>query len=300
MGFELGATAIRGGLCRLDGTIVSARSTPHQPVGPERALDELHTIGSALLDEAGMTWSELDGVGVALPGLVDAEHAIVRWSRPFDWHEVPFARLAEARWKLRTDVVNNSVAASMAEHYFGAARDIRSLIYVFIRFDVVEHPGGRSGQVIRLGSGIIINGEPYHGEFGAAGEITTLVEHPRMNTREANGNVPPDTAAFAAVLRNGQRSAVAAMRQAADEIGAHVLDAINFLDPAMVVVDSDYPYLRDLVLRRLDDVVREDRLRKIVGRTVVVASALGELAMMRGAVVPALRRVFRMPRVGGS
>lgn len=299
MGFEMGATVIRAGLCRLDGTVVSTRTAEHEVGGPEQTLRQLHALGTSLLGEAGMSWEQLDGVGIALPGLVDANHTVVRWSRPFDWHEVSLSRQAEALWKVRTEVINNSVAASMAEHYFGAARDTRSLIYVFVRFDVVEPEGGHSGKVIRLGSGIIINAEPYHGEFGAAGEITTLIEHPRMRTHDSAGNVPVDTAAFVAALREGAPSACEAMRQAADEIGAHVLDAINFLDPAMVVIDSDYPELREVVLFRLNRIVGEDNLRKVVGRTAVVASELGECAMMRGAVVPALRRVFRMPRVGG-
>lgn len=299
LGFEIGATVIRAGLCHLDGTLHSTRTAPHAPTSPVESLGRLHAVGEELLSEAGMTWGELDGVGIALPGLVDADHSMVRWSRPLDWHRVPFASLAGLYWGTKTEVINNSVAASMAEHYFGAARDVRSLIYVFIRFDVLEHQGGRSGEVVRLGSGIIINAEPYHGEFGAAGEITTLVDHPRMHARDALGQPAPDTPAFVEALRRGEPTAVSAMARAADEIGTHVLDAINFLDPAMVVVDSDYEYLRDAVLRRLVDVVRQDGLRKVVGQTAVVASSLGEFAMARGSVAPTLRRLFRMPRVGG-
>lgn len=295
LGFELGPAAIRAGLCNLDGSLAATRLAAHGPCAPEEAVGHLHALGNALLTEAGLAWSELSGVGIALPGLVDASHSLVRWSRPFGWHEVPLRRLAEECWKTRTNIINNSVAASMAEHHLGAAREVRSLIYVFVRFDVVEPEGGKSGQVVRLGSGIIINGEPYHGEFGAAGEISTLVEHPRMRVVDAQGQRLPDTRALLAALVAGDSSAVAAMRACAQEIAVHVLDAINFLDPAMVVLESDYPELREVILARLREIVDEDSLRRIVGHTRIVASALGEFAMLQGSVTPTLRRIFRLP-----
>jgi len=63
------------------------------------------------------------------------------------------------------------------------------------------------------------------------------------------------------------------------------------------VVESDEPVLRGAVLSRLEVIVQEDRLRRQVGRTKVVASDLGEFGMARGAVVPTLQRVLRMPRL---
>ena len=69
----------------------------------------------------------------------------------------------------------------MAEHTFGVGREMRSPgLRIPFGLDVFERGEEQSEGVVRLGSGIIINSKPYHGEFGAAGEITSLVQHPRM------------------------------------------------------------------------------------------------------------------------
>jgi N-acetylglucosamine repressor len=298
LGFEVSASAIRVGLSRLDGTLVAQQRFPHAPDSPQRTVERLARLGDELLAGMSLAWSDLDGVGVALPGLVDPTRGMVRWSRPFDWHAVPLRDMCVARWGARTDVLNNAVAGSMAENAIGGGRDTPSLIYVYLRFDVVESDGGAAGEVVRLGSGIIINGEPYHGEFGAAGEITSLVEHPRRHARDDHGARFVNTDAFVAAFRAGQASAVAAMARVEHDIAAHVMDAINFLDPGMVVIDSDYAVLGEVVLRKLRDIVARDALREVVGRTRVVASELGEYGMVRGAVMPALDRIFRLPRLG--
>lgn len=298
LGFEVSASSIRAGLCQLDGTLIGSSEIAHSPSAPERTIEHLATIGQKLLDDARLAWSDLDGVGVALPGLVDAARGVVRWSRPFDWHNVGLQRLCEARWGVRTDVLNNAVAGSMAEHSIGVGRDAQSLIYVYLRFDVVEARSGASGDVVRLGSGIIINGEPFPGEFGAAGEITSLVEHPCLHARDAEGHCFPNTAGFVSAFRAGQVSAIAAMDRVGRDVAAHVMDAINFLDPGMVIIDSDHVVLGEAVLRQLRGIVERDHLRQVVGRTKVVASGLGAFGMVRGAVMPTLERVFRMPRLG--
>lgn len=297
LGFEISATAMRAVLCHLDGTVAQATSRPSAPAQPAECAAQLAALGADLLAGAGMGWSDLAGVGVALPGLVDAARGIVRWSRPFEWHMVDFPAVCATHWSAPTDVLNNAVAGSLAEHTFGIGRDVDSLIYLFVRFDVVEPAGAAAGAAVRLGSGIIIHGEPYHGEFGAAGEITSLVEHPRMRLPGGGGAKPASTDDFIAELVGGSSDAVAAMDRVGREIGGHVMAAINFLDPGMVIVASDRPELGQAVRDRLVAMVGEDPLRRVVGRTRVTPSTLGEMGMAQGAAVPALARVFRLPRL---
>ncbi|UCG15957.1 MAG: ROK family transcriptional regulator [Phycisphaerales bacterium] len=298
VGFEVSGTAIRAGVCDVSGGILSSTRVGFSPQDAERTADRLAEIGTALLGDSSLSWRDLQGVGVAVPGLVDSGNGLVRWSRPLGWSNTRLQDLCEARWETPTDVLNNAVAGSMAEHFLGCGRDANSLIYMYVRFRVVEtDTENKGGGFVRLGSGIMINGEPYQGEFGAAGEITTVVEHPLSIARDSAGQPFLDLETFVTALQEGQQSAVAAMDRVAGEVGSHVLHAINFLDPAMVAVESDEPVLRGAVLSRLEVIIHEDRLRRQVGRTKVVASDLGEFGMARGAVVPTLQRVLRMPRL---
>jgi len=225
---------------------------------------------------------------------VDTVEGGARWSRPFGWRDVPLGAICASRWGLATDVMNNVVAGSMAAHFLGEARHSRNLIFIHMRFDVVEP--GTPADAVRLGSGIIITGEPYHGACGAAGEISRLVVHPLAYARDAEGRPFANTAALESAYLDGLPSAVEAMDRVAGDISNYVIHAINFLDPGVVVLGSDHEVLRDAVLDRLNRILAEDALRHEVGTTEIMASTLGEFFMVRGAVVPTLQRVFRMPR----
>ncbi len=298
LGFEVNAASIRAGLCHLDGTVSLWAKSNHSPKDPESTVQSLFEIGDRLLGEAKLAWSDLEGVGVALPGLVDSRQGIVRWSRPFDWHMVNLRDICQKRWKTSTDVANNAVSGSMAEHTFGVGREMRSLVYVYLRFDVFERGEEQSEGVVRLGSGIIINSKPYHGEFGAAGEITSLVQHPRMLALNDQGMPYADTASFEEAVVVKEPNAVAAMERVGWDIASRLMDAVNFLDPAMVVIDSDHAVLGSVVLSKLQEMVETDGLRRVVGTTKVVGSRLGEMGMVVGAVTPTLDRLFGTPHLG--
>ncbi len=94
----------------------------------------------------------------------------------------------------------------------------------------------------------------------------------------------------------GQASANAAIDQLVYEFSTLVLHAVNLLEPGMIIVGSDDEPLRDLVMERLLQRVEERRLSYGPGRTQIVASNLGQYGVVRGAVVPTLQSVFRMPR----
>ena len=82
------------------------------------------------------------------------------------------------------------------------------------------------------------------------------------------------------------------------DIASRLMDAVNFLDPAMVVIDSDHAVLGSVVLSKLQEMVETDGLRRVVGTTKVVGSRLGEMGMVVGAVTPTLDRLFGTPHLG--
>ena len=64
----------------------------------------------------------------------------------------------------------------------------------------------------------------------------------------------------------------------------------------VIIVGSDDEPFRDMVMKRLLARVEERRLSHGPGTTQIVASNLGMFGVVRGAVVPTLQSVFRMPR----
>lgn len=297
VGFEVSETAIRAGVCDLKGNISARKRIDYYPTTPERTVERLHEIGSELLADLELTWDDIRGVGVALPGHLDTQRGIVRWSKPLEWRDVAFRQLCQEQWQVDTDLVNDSMAGGLAAHFYEVGGSVRNLIYLYLRFHVIAaHRADQVHGVLGIGSGIILNGEPYHGEFGAAGEITTLVSHPMVNARDAQGEPFLTVEDFCAALTAGAPSAVAAMERVALDMADLVVHAVNFLEPGMMILGSDNTLLRDELLVRLQRILEQHRLLHEAGRTRLVASELGEYGVVRGAVVPASQRLFRMPR----
>jgi predicted NBD/HSP70 family sugar kinase len=291
LGFEMSEGSILAALCDLNGDLCAQRETAFKPVAPEEAVEQLHEIGASLLAECDVDWSDLHGVGVALPGHLNAETGHIRWSTPFRWQDVPLKRLCETRWNITTDVVNDSSAGGMASHLFDADKAATNLVFLYLRF------GGQSHDVIGVGVGVIINGAPYHGEFGAAGEITTPVFHPLVHAKRS-GLADVHDASLSALVAGVERNepaARAAVEGVARELSTLVIHIVNLFEPGVLVIGSDEPVLRDLLLERFQRSVDEHCLPFQAGHTRLAASTLGNYGVARGAIVPTLQRLFRIP-----
>lgn len=99
------------------------------------------------------------GVGVSTPGLVDSGRGVVIEANNLGWYELDLGARLESKFQYHVVVENDANAAGYGEYKFGNANEtnIHNLLYVYIGFGT--------------GSGIILNGSPFTGSFGVAGEI---------------------------------------------------------------------------------------------------------------------------------
>lgn len=288
LGFELSETSIHAGLCDLTGELTCQTKITIAPPTPEEAVDQLHEVGARLLREAGLAWKDLVGVGVAVPGHLNLAEGSIRWSKPFGWRDIPFKALCEQRWRTPTDVVNDSLAGGMAGHLFETQQSVDNLVFLYLRFEEVLL------DVIGLGAGIIVNGEPYHGEFGAAGEITMPIKHPMAAAAES-GTPFKSIDEFVAAFTEGNEAAQRSMDRLATDLSLLVLHVVNLLEPGVLMLGSDVPTLRDALIGPLDAILQKHRLEYEMGQTRLLSSQLGDFGVVRGAVVPTLQRLFRIP-----
>jgi len=295
LGFEISETRILAGLCDLAGNVCDQIELPSETVSPETitpetAVDRMHTLGEQLMNSAGMKWEKLHGVGVAVQGHVNGAEGIVRWSHRFNWRNVPLKKMCEERWQVATDVINDCLAGGLAAHFFDTESTVENLVFVYLRFR------GTSHGLVGLGSGIIVNGKPYHGEFGAAGEITTMVNHPLVYAKEMGGKSFAGLAEFSTALEQDDPAAMAALYRVGNELSTLALHIVNLLEPGVLMIGSDAPLLRDRLLIQLQQVLDQQGLAYEAGKTRLLASTLGDSCLMRGAIVPTLQRVFRIPQ----
>jgi glucokinase len=104
-------------------------------------------------------------IGVSFGGPVDATTGTVRLSHHVPgWENIPLKNLLEQEFGVPTSVDNDANVAALGEHRFGAGQGYDSLFYITISTGV--------------GGGWILNGKPWQGAGGMAGEIGHIVVDP--------------------------------------------------------------------------------------------------------------------------
>lgn len=104
-------------------------------------------------------------IGVSFGGPVDASTGTVRLSHHVaGWENIPLKNLLEEEFGVSVGVDNDANVAALGEHRFGAGQGYDSLFYITISTGV--------------GGGWILNGQPWRGVGGMAGEIGHVVVDP--------------------------------------------------------------------------------------------------------------------------
>ncbi|HEY3344081.1 MAG TPA: ROK family protein [Anaerolineaceae bacterium] len=163
IGLDLAHTQFCGAVVNLRGKIRDLVSLPVDGRNGEDALALVYEILDRLIANSGQP---LVGIGVGTPGLVNASDGVVIRAVNLDWKNLPLGRLLEERYHLPVAVLNDSQAAAIGEHTYGQGhRGEDNLVVVNARHGI--------------GAGIIINGMPFHGDGGSAGEIGHVVVVPQ-------------------------------------------------------------------------------------------------------------------------
>lgn len=133
-------------------------SPPNANAGTD--LEIMRSVINSLLKGA-----KPDAIGVSFGGPVDATTGKVRLSHHvLGWENVPLRNLLEEEFGVPAGVDNDANVAALGEHRFGAGQGYDSLFYITVSTGV--------------GGGWILNGQPWRGSEGMAGEIGHMVVDP--------------------------------------------------------------------------------------------------------------------------
>jgi glucokinase len=123
-------------------------------------LEIMRSLIYSLLEDAKPA-----AIGVSFGGPVDASTGTVRLSHHVaGWENIPLKGLLEEEFGVSVGVDNDANIAALGEHRFGAGQGYDSLFYITVSTGV--------------GGGWILNGQPWRGAGGMAGEIGHIVVDP--------------------------------------------------------------------------------------------------------------------------
>ncbi len=97
------------------------------------------------------------GIGVGVPGLVDAELGKLVFAPNLRWTDVPLRLIWMRRFGLPVFVENEANCACLGEYFYGNARNISNFVFL------------KTG--VGLGGGVMIDGKLFRGANGFGGEI---------------------------------------------------------------------------------------------------------------------------------
>jgi predicted NBD/HSP70 family sugar kinase len=160
IGVDLGDREYTAAAVNLRGEILHRAEVPSEDAdGPEAVELALGLIAEIL----GAVKGNVLGVGIGAPGLVDTTDGTVIQAVKRSWRELPLGAIAKARFGLPVYVANDSQAAALAVHVFGAERGAN-----LVTIKVGEG----------IGAGLVINGQLFQGDGFGAGEIGHTVIDP--------------------------------------------------------------------------------------------------------------------------
>jgi glucokinase len=159
IGVDVGSTTMSGGLVTPAGDILTTSQNLTHRDGLGTVLESLRCLVSELLGDARARRLSIQGIGIGLSGMVDAEAGAMRKGieRFPELTGFSLAELLRAETGYRVYIDNDVNALALGEWTWGLGRDSASLVVLAIGSGV--------------GGGVILDGRLLRGHAGAAGEF---------------------------------------------------------------------------------------------------------------------------------
>src|SRR5579859_1619951 len=266
----------------------------------------------AAVDQAGLSMGQVAGIGVGIPGFIDAAHGISHWSPALGAEPIGFAEMLQKQIGTPVVIENDANMAALAERWFGHGQDIDNFILVTIE-------GG-------IGMGLFIHGDLFSGQHGMAAEFGHMKmdmkggplcrcgQHGCLEAyagyyaivREARKviELPPTTDEVsiertahevAKRARAGDERLLRIFHEAGETLGVGIANLINVIDPGKVIITGGGVRTADLIEPAVRQAVETYSVQALRGRCEIVFHDWSDEVLARGAAALVLQGLYRNP-----
>jgi glucokinase len=314
---DVGGTTTRTALVDREGTVSHRRAFPTEArAGREQSTERLLSSLEQIIELAGP--NPPIGVGVSVAGATDPETGVLFGPPNLPgWDGYSLKPALEQGLSMNVSIANDGNLAALAELLYGAGRGLKNVIYMTVSTGI--------------GGGIIIDGEPYGGARGFAGELGHIIidrngavcncgnsgclealcsgtavariARERLKGGEssmllgmAGGEVEKvDAPAVAAAARAGDRLAATIMDEVSTNLGIGLVSIINAFDPDIIVVGGGMSQNLEMMMPRIVEQIDRHATGRRLGRVPVVRAELKDDASLVGAAALAFSRHDQTP-----
>ena len=253
IGVDLGGTNVQS--ARLNGNEIeqSYLQNISALANQETVLSEVISSIKQVMD------SEVIGIGIGIPGLVELESGIVyELNNIPSWKEVPLREILEREFNVPVTINNDANCFALGELYFGKGRNVNDMVGLIIGTG--------------LGSGIIFGKKLYNGANCGAGEFGMLpyLEHNYeyyssgqffKNHYDMNGKE------MALLAEQGNPKALAAFGEFGFHLGKAIMAIVYALDSQLIVlggsVSKSFPYFKKMMWESLSKIEYQQVLKNL-------------------------------------
>lgn len=293
LGIEIGGTKLQAGIG--DGG-QELKALVRRPIVASKGglgiRDAIPGLVEEALKSAGMSTSDLAGVGVGFGGPVDGEKVLVS-HQVEGWQDFPFRSWLSEKLGRPVILQNDCKAAALAEYQLGAGVGCRRIFYVTVG----------SG----IGGGLVVDGQVDVGLGLGASEIghTWVPDHKngrseklelmasgwsiQRRAKEAGMTGEPTAQDVHAAAEAGDSRARKVLSETAEYLGLAIGNVITLLCPEKVVIGGGVSLMGPLLWTPLREKTAKYAFKPFAGRWELVPSALGERVVVSGAVLFGLR-----------
>jgi predicted NBD/HSP70 family sugar kinase len=303
IGIKVMGDHLVGALVDLEATVLMRAAIPFAAGTPEQLVEAVSELVSRLIETGGVSPQKLIGIGVGLPGIIDAQKGILRQTPFFNWQNLPIREMLSKKLEQSVYIDNDVNTLTLAEKLFGAGQGKQQFLVLTI---------GRG-----IGLGIVINGQLYHGVGGGAGEFGhTLISPngPRCDCgksgcleayigekgllQSASSFLPAEAANIDSLVHLasiGNPEAVHILSDAGAMLGRAVSNLVNTLNPECLIISGEGIRYGDVFFDAMRSSLNQYATSSMLQDLTVRIDPLGDDAWARGAASLALDQLFAPP-----
>lgn len=321
IGIDLGGTNIKTSIFSTSFKKISeSRISTKAHLGSAEVLQRMLTSITALLDREHIDNSDIQGIGIGVPGLLDIERGISKFSPNFpSWNNAPVAHWFEEQLQVPTFIDNDVRVNLYGEWYYGAGKGKKDVVLLTLGTG--------------LGAGVIMDGHVLYGATGSAGEIghMNMYRNGRSCRCGSSGCLGRYVSAIGMVqtlndkLQAGEKSiitqwinddcnkitakmiseaydkgdtaAINTMHETGEILGYGLVNIINLYNPELIIIGGGMSSAGERLLATARSIVSTHALQISQNVCSIVAADLGDSAGMLGAAIYANERIKNNSRM---